>query len=68
MENGNRVKKRKDLSIKKCGSDGFDFVDKSEVIRYGINNFTCLQNVDYEMFGNYYKNRMTYLEIKLWKC
>ena len=34
----------------------------------GINNYNCLVNENYDMQGNYYRSRLTYLEIKLWKC
>jgi len=68
VEKGIRDKNRTDIKFSKCGETEFNFVDQSEVVRYGINNFTCLKNFDYEIFGNFYKDRMDYLELKLWKC
>jgi hypothetical protein len=68
VESGERNKSRENIEFSTCGDSNFNFFDQAEVKRYGINNYTCLKNYDYEIFGNYYKDRMDYLELKLWKC
>lgn len=68
VDNGERIKNRTDLKFERCGSEHFNYVDQAEVKKYGINNYTCVTDDNYEIFGNFYREEMTYLEIKLWKC
>jgi hypothetical protein len=46
----------------------FDAANPSDVKKYRINEFNCLKDNDWEIFGNFYRAEMKYLELKLWKC
>lgn len=65
-----RNKSRTELNFTRCGTENFNFEDKEEVLRYKIDDFTCLtqdSNI-YTLQGNYYRANMDYVELKLWKC
>ena len=69
VESGERIKNRTNLNFTKCGDEHFNYVNQDEIKKYGINNYTCLiDDSNYDIFGNFYRDEMNYLEIKLWKC
>jgi hypothetical protein len=35
---------------------------------FGIDKYNCIIDDDYELYGNFYRRNMSYLELKLWKC
>ena len=44
-------------------------MDQVEIKKYGIDKYQCLNDeAKYDIYGNFYRNEMNYLEIKLWKC
>lgn len=69
---GKRNKEKKDYVYTRCGETMFNFVDQSEVLNYKINEYMCIDDskneTDWEVQGNFYRNDMLYLELKLWKC
>lgn len=65
--NSERVKKRTELPLYPCTSKIFN-ANEEDLIKYRINSFLCLSEKEYEIFGNFYRSEMNYLEIKLWKC
>ncbi|CDW73538.1 UNKNOWN [Stylonychia lemnae] len=40
----------------------------AEIIAYGINEFSCLTDHDYELQGGYFDDNYKYIELKLFKC
>ncbi|TNV82719.1 hypothetical protein FGO68_gene2428 [Halteria grandinella] len=68
--NGARDKNKTDLTFTQCGENLFSFEDQAEVLNYKINEYLCTDDnfTDWELQGNFYRNDMLYLEIKLWKC
>lgn len=57
------------MPFSKCGYDGFSYADKTELSRFGIDDFLCLNSFNnFTIYGNFYRAEMKYMEIKLWKC
>ncbi|TNV83530.1 hypothetical protein FGO68_gene1497 [Halteria grandinella] len=67
---GQRIKNKTDLTFTECGDKYFSFEDQAEVLNYKINEYQCPDDnfTDWQLRGNFYRNDMLYLEIKLWKC
>lgn len=63
-----RHKEKFDLQFETCGEKSFNYHDQQEVKTFGIQNFNCLTESDYDIIGNFYRKNMRYLELKLWKC
>ena len=68
--NGVRNKTTTDLSFELCGDEHFTYIDPAEVNKYKINTYQCVKNIhsDWQLQGNYYRDEMLYLEIKLRVC
>lgn len=67
---GVRNKTKVNFNFKACGNSLFNYTDQTEVTNYHIDEYLCIDNsnMDYQLQGNFYRNDMLYLEIKLWKC
>ena len=56
-----------DLEIDLCGTSNFNF-DAEDTVKYGISDYYCLTDHNYELIGDYYSDKYVFLEIKLNKC
>lgn len=64
-----RQKTKKRLNFDKCGDKKYFNYDKtSDVKLYGLHNFYCLIDDDYSFMGHFYNTKMSYLEMKMYKC
>ena len=57
------------MSYDICGENKYFNYDKtSDVKMYGLDKFYCLTEDDYSFMGNFYNAKMSYLEMKMYKC
>lgn len=63
------MKTKTPLKFSPCGDSAFNYADQDEVAKYRINTFNCLNDdQNFELQGNFYRDDMLYVELKLWKC
>ena len=62
-----RTKVSRTLGIDQCGTKYFNY-SSADTVKYGISDYMCLTENDYELQGDYYSDNYEYLEIKMWKC
>ena len=55
------------LSIDTCGLENFN-LPSSDITKYGIEDYMCVTDNDYQLQGLFYSDTYQYLEIKMWKC